>query len=134
MIFLMGLNDSFAHIRGQLLLMDPMPNMNHVFSLVLQEESQRAVYLHADPNGDAAFAVRNQHPGRNQGNLKGNNSDKPYYTHCQYSGHTKERCYKLHGYPPGYKTKQQGRAKPKDFASSNCSPMENRSTNNKLEA
>lgn len=25
MIFLMGLNDSYAHVRGQILLMDPLP-------------------------------------------------------------------------------------------------------------
>ncbi len=34
--FLMGLNDSYAHIRGQILLIDPMPPMNKVFSLLLQ--------------------------------------------------------------------------------------------------
>ena len=36
--FLMGLNDSLAHIRGQLLLLDPLPPINKVFSLVSQEE------------------------------------------------------------------------------------------------
>jgi hypothetical protein len=39
--FLMGLNDSFSHIRGQILLLDPLPPINKVFSLVLQEERQR---------------------------------------------------------------------------------------------
>ena len=40
MSFLMGLNDSFAQIRAQLLLLDPIPPMNKVFSLVVQEERQ----------------------------------------------------------------------------------------------
>ncbi|XP_068655790.1 uncharacterized protein [Aristolochia californica] len=40
MSFLMGLDDSFSHVRGQLLLMDPMPPLNRVFSLVVQEEQQ----------------------------------------------------------------------------------------------
>lgn len=35
MTFLMGLNDSFSHIRGQILLMDPMSPINKVFSLIL---------------------------------------------------------------------------------------------------
>ena len=41
MSFLMGLNESFAQVRGQLLLMDPLPPINKVFSLVSQEERQR---------------------------------------------------------------------------------------------
>jgi len=41
--FLMGLNDSFSHIRGHILLFDPLPTINKVFSLVLQEERQRAL-------------------------------------------------------------------------------------------
>jgi hypothetical protein len=36
--FLMGLNDSFSHVRGQILLMDPLPPINKVFSLVVQDE------------------------------------------------------------------------------------------------
>lgn len=43
MSFLMGLNDSHAQIRGQLLLLDPLPPINKVFSLVIQEERQRNV-------------------------------------------------------------------------------------------
>lgn len=39
----MGLHESFAHIRGQILLMDPIPSVNHVFSLIIQEEKQRSV-------------------------------------------------------------------------------------------
>ncbi|KAL5865096.1 hypothetical protein ACOSQ3_002610 [Xanthoceras sorbifolium] len=38
MSFLMGLNDSFTQIRGQLLLMDPLPPINRVFSLISQEK------------------------------------------------------------------------------------------------
>lgn len=45
MTFLMGLNDFFAHVRGQLLFMDPIPAFNKVFSLVLQEERQRGIVI-----------------------------------------------------------------------------------------
>ncbi|KAJ9553297.1 hypothetical protein OSB04_017342 [Centaurea solstitialis] len=31
--------------------------------------------------------------------------ENPFYTHCQMQGHTKEKCYKLHGYPIGYKSR-----------------------------
>ncbi|KAF9663006.1 hypothetical protein SADUNF_Sadunf18G0113400 [Salix dunnii] len=29
--------------------------------------------------------------------------DRPVRSHCGISGHTMEKCYKLHGFPPGYK-------------------------------
>uniref|UniRef100_A0A2N9EEU4 Retrotransposon Copia-like N-terminal domain-containing protein n=2 Tax=Fagus sylvatica TaxID=28930 RepID=A0A2N9EEU4_FAGSY len=34
--------------------------------------------------------------------------DKPTCSHCGLIGHTMEKCYKLHRYPPGYKTKGKG--------------------------
>nr|DAD45980.1 TPA_asm: hypothetical protein HUJ06_004210 [Nelumbo nucifera] len=38
--FLKGLNDNFATVRSQIFLMDPLPNINKLFSLVLQHERQ----------------------------------------------------------------------------------------------
>jgi len=32
------LNESISHIQGQILLIDPMPPTNKVFSLILHEE------------------------------------------------------------------------------------------------
>lgn len=43
--FLMGLHESFANIRGQILLVDPLPPISKVFSLVIQEERQRELCL-----------------------------------------------------------------------------------------
>jgi hypothetical protein len=41
----MGLNDSFAQIRGQVLLIDLLPSINKVFSLIVQEERQREISI-----------------------------------------------------------------------------------------
>ena len=50
-------------------------------------------------------------------NVKNNNNkttlgrsqkkDRSIYTHCGYHDYTIEKCYKLHGYPMGYKMKQK---------------------------
>ncbi|WJZ95113.1 hypothetical protein VitviT2T_013904 [Vitis vinifera] len=45
MQFLMGLNDSYAAIREQILLMQPLPDTRRVYSLVLQQEKQVEVSL-----------------------------------------------------------------------------------------
>ena len=115
MSFLMGLNDSFAQIRAQVLLSDPLPHINKVFSLVVQEERQRNVTAHissreVDSTNNLAFAIRNnasKRPVFDNVNNKNQRKDRPFCTHCNFFGHTIEKCYKLHGYPPGYKPKQR---------------------------
>ncbi|XP_040951561.1 uncharacterized protein [Gossypium hirsutum] len=39
--FLMGLNDSYSAVRSQILLISPLPSVNHAYSMLMQEESQR---------------------------------------------------------------------------------------------
>lgn len=56
--FLVGLNDSYAFIRSQLLLMVPLPNMSKVFSLLLQEESQRQLTNSATYNETHALMAK----------------------------------------------------------------------------
>ncbi|KAK2633928.1 hypothetical protein Ddye_028720 [Dipteronia dyeriana] len=36
---------------------------------------------------------------------KGLKKDRPYCTQCKFHGHTIDRCFKIHGYPPCYKQK-----------------------------
>ncbi|XP_075108709.1 uncharacterized protein LOC142180392 [Nicotiana tabacum] len=59
--FLMGLNDSYGQARGIILMMNPLPNINHAYSLVLLDESQREIF--ANPlicPDSSAFMVTNQ--------------------------------------------------------------------------
>ncbi|KAL5566971.1 hypothetical protein UlMin_030135 [Ulmus minor] len=120
MLFLMGLHDSFTQVRGQLLLMDPLPPINKVFALISQEEHQRKVGVHtssiSDPASTMAFAVKNANSNRtgtsnsrshNYGVSKGYRKERPFCTHYNFHGHTIEKCYKIHGYPPGFKPKQR---------------------------
>ncbi|KZT75822.1 hypothetical protein F511_47153, partial [Dorcoceras hygrometricum] len=59
MAFLMGLNDTYAQIRGQLLLLDPLPPINKVFSLISQEERQRTIGPQSTTTSQTmAFAVK----------------------------------------------------------------------------
>ncbi|XP_043721176.1 uncharacterized protein LOC122668706 [Telopea speciosissima] len=56
---LMGLSDSYAAIRSQILTMDPLPDVHRAYYLILQEEQQRA--LTSSPNlPDAAAMAANR--------------------------------------------------------------------------
>ena len=106
MQLLMGLNDSFSHIRGQILLIDPIPSVDKVYSLLVQDERQRLVG-HSN-NGpfveSTALATKTMNFGSNSKTFK-KGKERPTRSHCGLLGHTVEKCYKIHGYPPGYKTK-----------------------------
>ncbi|XP_020552454.1 uncharacterized protein LOC110012588 [Sesamum indicum] len=43
MQFLMGLNQSYDHIRSQILIMDPLPDSNRAYAMVLRVEKQQQV-------------------------------------------------------------------------------------------
>jgi len=107
--FLMGLNDSFSHIRGQILLIDPMPPINKVFSLVLQEERQRNISILSPSQETVAMFTRSNQPQPQQPRFgkptysQNFRKERPLCTHCGLLGHLVDKCYKLHGYPPGYK-------------------------------
>ena len=108
MCFLMGLDESYSQIRGQILVMEPTPPINKVFSLILQEEKQRVVgNQHSSASGQAVFAVKtSKNPGDKK---KQDKKDRPLCSHCGILGHLVDKCYKLHGYPPGY---GKGKSKP----------------------
>ena len=124
--FLMGLNDSYGNIIGQILLLEPFPSLSKVCFLILQEEKRR--YIGQDFNmiqsGDAVAMYVNSnkgfpsHQGHKNGGKKGNGKkDRHVCTYCGLTGHIVDKCYKLHGYPPSYKPKGGNKAMANQVAS-----------------
>ena len=91
MSFLMGLNDTYATVRGQILLMDPIPSLTKVFSHLVQDEKQKKINagkkLQVDSAALAALIAKNN-PTKS-GCLQ--------CTHIGNLGHVVDKCYKLHG-------------------------------------
>lgn len=94
MKFLMGLNNAYAAVRGQILLMDPLPAVNKAYSLIIQDEKQIAVSNHTSSKASitdaAAFAVRGKSKNSNR-----NFTPKNPHLHCDRCnvvGHTSETC------------------------------------------
>ncbi|KAG2717073.1 hypothetical protein I3760_03G155800 [Carya illinoinensis] len=117
--FLMGLKESYAHLRSQILLFNPLPPINKVFSLVLQKEKQREIVSDSLSPTESVAMLSNRDPARDssRGSTGSNGpkhnksfvsrKDRPYCTHCGLSMHTIDKCYKIHSYPLGYKLKSQ---------------------------
>jgi hypothetical protein len=107
--FLMGLNESYSPVRGQILLMDPLPSINKIFSMVVQEERQREITsTFFAPINDTPAAMVTRYNSSKPSTFQGQKTqyprkERPMCTHCGLLGHTIEKCYKLHGYPPRYK-------------------------------
>ena len=85
MSFLMGFND---------------------FSLILQEKAQREIVVTHSPTNtlenivfSVNFALKNQYDNNKGKYIK---KERPKCAHCDMLGHTKDKCYKLVGYPPNY--------------------------------
>jgi hypothetical protein len=130
--FLKGLNEEYAYVRSQIMMMDPFPPIAKAFSLVIQQERQLHAALGTDIDDNvkllpatnvqplAANNVHSFNRGQGQDNRRGgyNNRGRGRYngggrgqggnrlcTHYGQRNHTIDTCYMLHGFPPGYQTK-----------------------------
>ncbi|XP_022633059.1 uncharacterized protein LOC106752946 [Vigna radiata var. radiata] len=131
MQFLRGLNDQYANVRSHVLLMDPLPPINKIFSYVAQQERQCSIpdIFHAEtkqtsinvvnaPTTTTSACTFCGHSGHTESTCYRkhgfpNQSDSKISknvptrgkicSHCGKTGHTIEVCYKKHGYPPGHR-------------------------------
>ncbi|KAF7837746.1 uncharacterized protein G2W53_006228 [Senna tora] len=118
MTFLYGLNESYDSIVSTILLMEPMPSYNKVYSLVARIEKQRSLGMSNAVSSSidaSALAVKVPEPSKNGGDSGKRReyvkkSDR-YCNFCNKSGHMEDACFKKHGYPEWfekYKTKKSG--------------------------
>ena len=83
----MGLDESYSHTRGQILLMQPIPPINKVFSLILQEEKQHEVSATSVPATQVAFQVKNPKPTTDP-KQKVAKKDRPLCSHYRILDHS----------------------------------------------
>ncbi|XP_013594478.1 PREDICTED: uncharacterized protein LOC106302534 [Brassica oleracea var. oleracea] len=127
--FLMGLNENFANISGQILNMKPRTSWTEIYNILDQDESQRIVgssqRLNPPPT---AFQVQDSTVSDpNQILLAQGGYHKVKCSYCSRLGHTVDKCYKKHGYPPGM---FKGR-KPSTVASTNMALSQSTVSNEK---
>ncbi|KAL0302701.1 UNVERIFIED_CONTAM: Retrovirus-related Pol polyprotein from transposon TNT 1-94, partial [Sesamum calycinum] len=88
--------------------MEPLPNVFKAYGIVLQVETQKEV--------NSTYGNSSQNMAMQTKGFQGNNNrsqwkkkrvqDKKnqYCTHCNKTGHLKEHCFEIYGYPDWYKT------------------------------
>ncbi|KAF7830791.1 Copia protein [Senna tora] len=109
--FLMGLSLEFKPIRRHILNLDPLPQVDKAFGMVISAKSEQEVTLAYSGSGAEASAmmVRNQNP-RNDGDKRRDAAKKDRLcNHCNGTGHTRDTCFKLHGYPDWYNDLKEAR-------------------------
>ena len=112
--FLMGLDECYTNIRGQILLMQPLPTAAKAYGMLRQEEKQREAHKQQISTPIALntykpnFTQRNNPQPPNtpvpntQAERRGNFRKGVICAYCKKEGHSKEECYKLLGYPVGH--------------------------------
>ncbi|XP_074270194.1 uncharacterized protein LOC141593138 [Silene latifolia] len=75
--FLMGLNESYAVVRGTILMQNPLPKVAVIYNNLLQEERQREIHNTVNVQADSA-AMMSKNVGY-KGNSY-NNNNKPFYS------------------------------------------------------
>lgn len=106
--FLAGLNESYSIIRGQIIMKKNLPDLSEIYNLLDQDHSQRSF---ASVQNATAFQVAA--PVVDQSSMANVNyhqrPNKPVCTHCGYTGHTTDTCYKIHGYPIDFKHRNKSK-------------------------
>lgn len=108
--FLMGLNETYVSIKGNILMMHPLPSSDP-YNILVQDERQTQVTAssHFSELNSASFNfnANNKAPSDRRYiprvNFGTNNEFLPkptlIYKYCKNVGHLIGKCYKLHGYP-----------------------------------
>lgn len=107
--FLAGLNESYSVIRSQIIMKKHIPELSEIYNLLDQDFNQRTI---SPITNTTSFQISASSPpllNATQASVPGK-QNRLVCTHCGYNGHTVDTCYKIHGYPVGFKHKTRQQA------------------------
>ena len=102
-ILLLNLGPDFENIREQILNRAVIPNFDEALPRLLRNTSTATQSMRSEITLDTSIMVsQSLSRGDSKGGC-GNNrgrGQRPQCTYCHRLGHTRDRCYQLHGRPP----------------------------------
>ncbi|GAU37802.1 hypothetical protein TSUD_276200 [Trifolium subterraneum] len=111
--FLKGLNEQYSVVRSQIMLMEPLPNIGKVYSLLVQQERQVVIPIDdskllaisgnsyrnsSNPPAGRGYGGRGR--GQRGGRTYGTGRNNKLCTHCGQTNHIVDDYWKKYGYPP----------------------------------
>ncbi|RVW80264.1 Retrovirus-related Pol polyprotein from transposon RE2 [Vitis vinifera] len=94
---LIGLRPDLEPIRDQILGSSSVPSLDDVFARLLRISSTQT--LPSDSASDSSMLVSQTTSRGGRSGTRGR-GQRPHCTYCNKLGHTRDRCYQLHGRPP----------------------------------
>jgi len=103
--------------------MDPLPSLNKVFSLVIQDESNNAFVPAMVTLEYSSVSINAYDARKSQGRGKGAYNKPPtrHCTFCNKNNHTVDFCYQKHGFPNVNRPNSQANATSGDVSDVNTS-------------
>ncbi|KAI5438689.1 hypothetical protein KIW84_024424 [Lathyrus oleraceus] len=98
--FLTSLNQNYAVVKSQVLLMDHLPHMNKIFSMVLQHERQGNFHASEDLISLVNVVDSQRFKEKSHGSYSFGKKTNCVCTHYGKTNHTIDNCYAKHGFPP----------------------------------
>ncbi|RWR77469.1 retrovirus-related Pol polyprotein from transposon TNT 1-94 [Cinnamomum micranthum f. kanehirae] len=124
-IFLAGLDNIFDQIRGEILRMEPKPELEAAYAHIKRESNRQGTMSEASVSSDATVLVaarfkQSRLPTQNTDSTR--NRPPMKCTKCGLDNHTIKGCYEIIGYPEGWVHKGRKRdSRRASFASSESS-------------
>ncbi|KAJ9680064.1 hypothetical protein PVL29_019369 [Vitis rotundifolia] len=94
---LIGLRPDLEPVRDQILGSSSVPSLDDVFARLLRISSTQT--LPFDSTSDSSMLVSQTSSRGGRSGTRGR-GQRPHCTYCNKLGHTRDRCYQLHGRPP----------------------------------
>ena len=94
---LIGLRSDLKTVRDQILGSPSVPSLDDVFARLLRISSTQTLPSDSPSDSSVLVSQTNLRGGRSGNRSRG---QRPHCTYCNKLGHTRDRCYQLHGRPP----------------------------------
>ncbi|GMJ09197.1 hypothetical protein HRI_004588900 [Hibiscus trionum] len=143
--FLAGLNRELDEVCGRILGRTSLPTIGEAFAEVRREEKRRLVMM-GDLKEPKPMTIDGYRPTENSAliskgpqpqGLRARNdsgSTRPWCSHCNRVEYTKEKCFKLHGYPEKNPKENKAALVPSNTSTIVDEVLDVRLTKNQLEA
>ncbi|RVX14206.1 Retrovirus-related Pol polyprotein from transposon RE1 [Vitis vinifera] len=93
---LIGLRPDLESVRDQILASPSVPSLDDVFARLLRLSSTQTLSTDGPSDSSVLASQINSRGGRSGNRGRG---QRPQCTYCNKFGHTRDRCYQLHGRP-----------------------------------